>query len=521
MLRAPSSLSVTTTTDAITIASPKNSVLVEDSPSSSTTTPGLKSVVPQQQQQQTLTLTTAGDEEKQTKKKKTVRFNRTIFNRRIPHLNDLSLKLRHEIWIQPEEYQAIRNRCVVTVKMMMRGDLPLVDDDCEGAYYDERPHQKQKQRQHQQQHCVRGLEGKTRDGSIRRKQYKHDSITAVLDEQQYYWENITNSSSSSSSDGDHQQQEPDVAIMEAYKAYTSSCAQQARELAERDEEFVRRCVVRQCEDEHDGDESQHEYHSCDEECTSSDDDDDDDDDISVPCVEEIIEKLSNVVSLKGQRAALLFEIERNSFYENPSIGPRISSYVGGDDDGDDDDENCGDGYNQGQGEESVEATDSVPIPISSIPSSPPTSVSSFVSMALSISSSSSSRLSSSPPSLVWDEDEEEDEYSSGTLSCTPRMEEDVGSNKDSSSSSPLSATSFPGNNKIQKGRQSMLMDIRKRLTFTSNPNIMSTSNPATTSTPAKKIFWGRKKSTAPTSSSSKIVVRGGGQGLSASHCIYE
>ena len=501
LLRAPSSLSVTTNA----IASPNS---VEDYPQS--TTQGLRSVlskaktvegaatavsapnaIPSLQQQGRLQ-----QQPTLTGEKKTVRFNRTIYNRRIPHLNDLSLKLRHEIWIQPDEYQAIRNRCVVTVKMMMRGDLPLVD---EGGYNEDRAQQQR------QQHCVRGLEGKTRDGSIRRKQYKHDSITAVLDEQQYYWENITNSSSSSSSDSDQQeqqQQEPDVAIMEAYKVYTSSCAQQARELAERDEEFVRQ-YVRRCEDDgdddgdqcgdsdddDDDDESQHEYHSCDDEYMS---DDDDDDDMSVPCVEDIIEKLSNVVSLKGQRAAMLFEIERN-FYEEPSIGPYNSGYSAGDDD----DENCGDEYNQDQGE-----ADSGPI--SSTPSPPQTSVSSFVSMALSISSSS--RLSS-PPSLIWDEEEED---SSGTLSCTSSMEEDVG-RKDSTS--PLSATSFPGN-KIQ-GRQYMLMEIRKRLTFTSTP--MSTSTPATSTAPAevvrsgKKTFWGRKSTPA-----SSMMVRGGEQGLSAS-----
>lgn len=136
------------------------------------------------------------------RRKRKIKFNKVVHNRRIPHLNDLSKEEIEATWIQPEDYETIRDRCVATVKKMMRGGL--TQQDCESG-----------------DHCARGLEAKTKDGSTARREHKLDSITAVLEEQNMQW---------------NEDVDDDIAIMEVYSIYTIPCAQFARELAVKDAE---------------------------------------------------------------------------------------------------------------------------------------------------------------------------------------------------------------------------------------------------------------------------------------------
>jgi hypothetical protein len=235
--------------------------------------------------------------QQQQQAQRRVRFNKTIYNRRIPHLNNMSERFREAIWIQPEEYMEIRNRCIVTVKMMMRGELPatghdhhvhdhhhdmLDDDDIQRQYH----------------HCTRGLEGKTRDGASRRKEYKLDSIAAVLDEQQLQWEH---------------DDDDDEAIMEVYQVFTIPCAQIAYEAAKLDEEYVQNYVVR-------GNSSSDSSSSTTTKSTTTAFEGEDYDGQHADKA-SFVQKLSSVVGFHGNRAAMLEEIERN-FYEESSIERR-------------------------------------------------------------------------------------------------------------------------------------------------------------------------------------------------------
>lgn len=183
----------------------------------------------------------------------------------------MSDRLREAIWIQPEEYMEIRNRCIVTVKKMMRGELTANDIESET-------------------HCTRGLEGKTREGALRRKEYKLDSIAAVLDEQQLQWEH---------------DEDDDEALMEVYQVFTIPCAEMAYEAGLRDEVDVHSHLQREGE------------------VLPSR--------IDVPPMAPVasttallpglVEKLSTVVGFQSNRASMLQEIERN-FYEESSIERR-------------------------------------------------------------------------------------------------------------------------------------------------------------------------------------------------------
>jgi hypothetical protein len=210
-------------------------------------------------------------------------------------------KLRETIWIQPNEYLAIRNRCVLTVKMMMKGQLPLMDDG--GCHHE--VNDRQQQQQQQDQHCVRGLEGKTRDGSIRRKQFKYDSIAAVLEQQQQQKDNDDEDQTDSASNN----------IMQAYRIFSIPCALMAHETAKLDEKFVE-LHVRRCscgdvdEEEYDDDEDDCQYNEYDDVFTN----DDDRDEHQFDEIDDVVQRLCDVMERKGKRAAMLTEIERR-FHE--------------------------------------------------------------------------------------------------------------------------------------------------------------------------------------------------------------
>lgn len=142
------------------------------------------------------------------------------------------------------------------------------------------------------EHCPRGLEGKTSEGTAKRKEYKLDSLAAVLDEQSLQW---------------NEDVEDDEAIMECYSVFSIPCAQAAHEAGLADAKTVlgflqdEKPIYDCCSDR--GDE-------CD---TSS----------TMPSIVRpgLVEKLTNVVFMQSSRAALLQEIEQN-FYEESSIQRR-------------------------------------------------------------------------------------------------------------------------------------------------------------------------------------------------------
>jgi hypothetical protein len=76
--------------------------------------------------------------------------------------------MREQIWMTEEEHLLIRASSKMTVKMMMKGEIP--QDDLE-------------------EFCPRGLEGKTRRGMHERNRIKKSVREAVLREQEAQWTN--------------------------------------------------------------------------------------------------------------------------------------------------------------------------------------------------------------------------------------------------------------------------------------------------------------------------------------------
>ncbi|KAL3907757.1 MAG: hypothetical protein SGARI_003382, partial [Bacillariaceae sp.] len=205
-------------------------------------------------------------------RRRRVRFHKTIYNRRIPHLNDMSQRLRETIWIQPEEYLEIRQRCIATLKIMTTGTI--TDEEMERGDL-----------------CPRGLEGKTKEGAARRREYKHESVLAVLEEQSFLW---------------NEQVEDDEAIMEAYQVFTIPNAEDAYEMGHFDEiaiqDYINEgvCEYQQVED------CRHQRPST----------------LLIPSV---LDKIGNAALMQGQRAALLKEIE-DSVFDESSLERRKKLY---------------------------------------------------------------------------------------------------------------------------------------------------------------------------------------------------
>jgi hypothetical protein len=193
--------------------------------------------------------------------KHNVRFHKTILNRRIPHLNNMSQQLREAVWIQPDEYLEIRQRCIFTLRIMAMGEASVELMESEDF-------------------CPRGLEGKTREGILKRREYKLESIHAVLEEQQILW---------------NEEIDDDEAIMESYQVFSIPCAEDAYERGALDELAIQDYLMEeQCNS-----------------CKLS----------PTVCGHSPMQNITNVLFMHVQRVALLTEIEKN-FYEESSIERR-------------------------------------------------------------------------------------------------------------------------------------------------------------------------------------------------------
>jgi hypothetical protein len=198
------------------------------------------------------------------RRKRKIKFNKIVHNRRIPHLNDLLASQIEATWIRPEEYLEIRARCIATVKIIMRGQLTLADIESE-------------------EHCPRGLEGKTKAGSSLRREHKLDSIAAVVEEQSLQW---------------NEDVDDDEAIMEVYSVFAIPCAENAHQMGLGDQQAAKEC---------------HESIPTNKEtqpttCTST----------STPSLRDgttTMDKLREIFHLRSSRAALLQDVEKNFFEE--------------------------------------------------------------------------------------------------------------------------------------------------------------------------------------------------------------
>ena len=118
-----------------------------------------------------------------------VSFAPAVIVRNVQHLNDISKEEIEATWYTPDEFKMMKRDVHVTVKMMSRNERLGIDQ------------------------CIRGLEHKTKEGRARRMMNQIESMSAVLDEQDYQ------SSNGISYD--------DERIARVYKSYTIHCAASA------------------------------------------------------------------------------------------------------------------------------------------------------------------------------------------------------------------------------------------------------------------------------------------------------
>jgi hypothetical protein len=103
--------------------------------------------------------TNAAPRSKPTRNK--VSFNTLAFVRETLHVSNYSQEEKRKVWYQKCEMNHIRSEMVATVRLMLRGGY---EDDNE-------------------EHCMRGLEFRSRAGDSKRSENKLVALEAVLDEQ--------------------------------------------------------------------------------------------------------------------------------------------------------------------------------------------------------------------------------------------------------------------------------------------------------------------------------------------------
>ena len=118
-----------------------------------------------------------------------VSFAPSVIVRNVQHLNDISKEEIEATWYTPDEFKELKRDVHITVKMMSRNERLGIDQ------------------------CIRGLEHKTKDGRARRMMNQIESMSAVLDEQDYQLVNNI--------------YYDDERIARVYKSYTIHCAASA------------------------------------------------------------------------------------------------------------------------------------------------------------------------------------------------------------------------------------------------------------------------------------------------------
>lgn len=96
------------------------------------------------------------------RRKRRLRFSKTLQVTPVLHINDMTEEERTSIWYSQLDYDAIKNKIHPLVRKMNTGAQVEVSG----------------------KETSRGLEGRTREGSRRRKQNKYSSILSVIDEQE-------------------------------------------------------------------------------------------------------------------------------------------------------------------------------------------------------------------------------------------------------------------------------------------------------------------------------------------------
>lgn len=134
--------------------------------------------------------------------RRTVTFNQEVYVREIEHINDMDDDEVDDIWYSRGDYKDMKAKYSITARMMARGwNIP--EDDPE--------------------HCTRGLEYRTPEGSRARQLNKITSLTRVLDEQER--QRITGI-------------ESDGALAEVYIRSSSHCREASLKLGLKDEKDV-------------------------------------------------------------------------------------------------------------------------------------------------------------------------------------------------------------------------------------------------------------------------------------------
>lgn len=219
---------------------------------------------------------------KSRRRKRRVKFNKVVHNRRIPHLNDLSEEEVFATWIQPEEYLAIRSRCIVTAKKMMRGLITQEDLDSG-------------------KHEPRGLEGKTKEGGNARREHKMDSIAAVLEEQTLQWnEDVFD----------------EDAIRDVYSCFSIGCADDAHRAALQDAAAAHSYLYQ-------------EHSPVAEAKSSTSQHEEEEESTALSPVSEtaagVVDRLKDIFFLRSSKAALLSDIE-NLVYNEAAMERRRKVY---------------------------------------------------------------------------------------------------------------------------------------------------------------------------------------------------
>lgn len=107
------------------------------------------------------------------------------------------------LWYTEEEYCLMKKSISFTVKLMERNQTSMYDDD---------------------EVCPRGLEGHTRNGSIRKSQNVEGAVDSVLIEQERQWEtNVVD----------------DVALARLYRSVCAQCTMEAWLVAQKDAKAAR------------------------------------------------------------------------------------------------------------------------------------------------------------------------------------------------------------------------------------------------------------------------------------------